>query len=103
MAGGVKLATGYIQITAETSQVPQQIKDALNQAGQQAAKPAGQQMGRDIAQGIHDGMRSSPSCGGANPSVISDVIQGKPVSGNVRAQGTKFGKELGTGIQQGVY
>jgi hypothetical protein len=102
MAGGVKLATGYIQITAETSQVPQQIKDALNQAGQQAAKPAGQQMGRDIAQGINDGMRSIPSGGGSNQSVISDVIQGKPVSGNVRAQGTKVGKELGTGIQQGV-
>jgi hypothetical protein len=102
MAGGVKLATGYITIEAETSKVPTQIKEALNKAGTDAAKPAGQQMGKDIAQGINEGMRSVPSGGGSNNSVISDVIQGKPVSGNVRAQGAKVGKELSTGIQQGI-
>jgi hypothetical protein len=102
MAGGVRLAVGYIQISAETSAVPQQIKDALDKAGTAAAKPAGQQMGKDISQGIQDGLRTAPTASGGNASVISDVIQGKPIGGNVRVQAQKVGKELGTGINQGI-
>jgi hypothetical protein len=97
---GVRLATGYIEISAETSRVPQQIKDALNQAGTAAAKPAGTQMGKDISQGIQDGLKTAPS--GSGGSVISDVIAGKTIGGNVRTQGQKVGKELGTGLNQGV-
>jgi hypothetical protein len=99
---GVRLATGYIEISAETSKVSQQIQDALNKAGTAAAKPAGTQMGKDISQGIQDGLRTAPAASGGNTSVISDVIQGKPIGGNVRVQAQKVGKELGTGINQGI-
>jgi hypothetical protein len=98
---GVRLATGYIEISAETSKVPQQIQDALNKAGTAAAKPAGTQMGKDISAGIQDGLKAGASSSSTG-SVISDVIAGKTIGGAVRTQGQKVGKELGTGINQGI-
>jgi hypothetical protein len=98
---GVRLATGYVEISAETSKVPQQLQDALSKAGTQAAKPVGEQIGKDLSTGIQQGMRQAPTPSGGG-SILSDVIAGKSIGSNARTQGQKVGKEVATGINEGM-
>jgi len=98
-----RVATAYVEISAkvDADDVTKQIKDALDKAGTSTARSAGQQMGKDLTQGINVGMRSAPPASGT-PSILSDVIQGKPISSNVRTQAQKVGKEISTGINEGI-
>ena len=98
-----RVATAYVEISAkvDADDVTKQIKDALSKAGTTTARTAGQQMGKDLSTGINEGMRSAAPPKGT-PSVLSDVIQGKPISGNVRTQAQKVGKEISTGISEGI-
>jgi hypothetical protein len=105
MAGGVRLATGYITIEAETSQVPKQLKDALQQASSDVVKPAGTQMGKDIATGIREGLKvgGSGGVGGTVSGGIGKQIQADITKGlDPKKTGETIGKDVSTGIREGM-
>lgn len=93
---GVRVATAYIDIQADTTA----LRDALDKAASDSSKnqAAGKKIGTDVAKGIDEGLKKAPK----SDSVLGDLIQGKTGSGTVRAAGEKFGKELGTGIAKGI-
>ncbi len=63
MATGIELATAYVTITAETSQVPKAIDAALQQGGAAAPKQ-GRSMGAKIASGLGAALRTGAAAAG---------------------------------------
>jgi hypothetical protein len=84
MAGGVRLGTGYVEITAETSQIPKQLKEALDQAGT-VSKTAGKDLGKKLGEGLWGGLGGTGSA-----------------SKSAAAVGEKIGKDLSTGLNKGM-
>lgn len=63
MASGIELATAYVTITAETSQVPKAIDAAIQQGGR-AAPAQGRSIGSSIAAGLGTALKTGAAAAG---------------------------------------
>jgi hypothetical protein len=102
---GPTLATAYVKIEAEVSDVPKQIKEALQQAGADAGKDTGKQLGKDISTGIREGLKAGGSggtggtvSGGIGKQIQADITKGL----DPKATGTTIGKDISTGVREGM-
>jgi hypothetical protein len=100
MAGkGVRVATAYVEVAADTSGIGDQIKDALNKAGGDASKSAGEKIGKDLKEGINKGMGGSSSQPASPVPSLNDTAKG---TGKTRDTAMRAGEQIGKDLKEGI-